>query len=79
MTIELGANVLQTDTDVVWLSNPYYALKKIYGGHQLVTMADQPLVNAGVFYAQNVRTRRLTLSACVTVIPTDPPHWMCVS
>ena len=55
MAIELGINVLQTDTDVVWLANPYPALKTAYGGQQLVTMSDRPLLNAGVFYAQNVK------------------------
>ena len=54
MTIELGINVLQTDTDVVWLANPYPALKTVYGSVQIVAMSDRPMVNAGVFYAQNV-------------------------
>ena len=55
MTIELGINVLQTDTDVVWLANPYPALKAVFGGVQIVAMSDRPMVNAGVFYAQNVK------------------------
>lgn len=55
MAIELGVNVLQTDTDAVWLANPYPALKGIYGGQQIVAMEDRPMVNAGVFYAQNIR------------------------
>ncbi|EOD35016.1 hypothetical protein EMIHUDRAFT_455458 [Emiliania huxleyi CCMP1516] len=55
LAIEFGVNVLQTDTDVVWLSNPYPTLKGIYRGVQLVSMSDTPLVNAGVFYAQDVR------------------------
>ena len=52
MTIELGANVLQTDTDVVWLANPYPAFKRVFGNQQIVAMSDRPMVNAGVFYAQ---------------------------
>lgn len=55
MAIDLGINVLQTDTDVVWLANPYPALKRVYGGQQIVAMQDRPMINAGVFYAQNVR------------------------
>jgi hypothetical protein len=55
MTIELWINVLQTDTDAVWLANPYPALKGIYAGQQIVTMEDRPMVNAGVLYVQNVR------------------------
>ena len=55
LAIELRVNVLQTDTDVVWLANPYPALKTLYAGQQLVPMSDRPLLNAGVFYAQNVR------------------------
>ena len=47
--------MLQTDTDVVWLANPYPALKTLYAGQQLVPMSDRPLLNAGVFYAQNIR------------------------
>ena len=54
MTIDLGLNVLQTDTDAVWLASPYPALKAVYGQQQIVAMADRPLLNAGVFYAQNV-------------------------
>lgn len=47
--------MLQTDTDVVWLANPYPAFKTAYAGQQLITMSDRPLLNAGVFYTQNVR------------------------
>jgi hypothetical protein len=52
---EFGINVLQTDTDVVWLANPYPALKQVFGQQQLIVMQDRPMVNAGVFYAQNIR------------------------
>ncbi|KAL1498475.1 hypothetical protein AB1Y20_013800 [Prymnesium parvum] len=54
LAVELGLNVLQTDTDVVWLANPYPALKQVFANVQLVAMQDRPMVNAGVFYAQNV-------------------------
>ena len=55
MAIEFGINVLQTDTDVVWLANPYPALKRVFGGQQIIGMSGKPMINAGVFYAQNVR------------------------
>ena len=55
MAVELGINVLQTDTDVVWLGNPYPALKGVFAQQQIIAMQDRPMVNAGVFYAQNVR------------------------
>jgi hypothetical protein len=55
MAIELGLNVLQTDTDAAWLANPYPALKGVYRQQQIVAMKDRPMVNAGVFYVQNVR------------------------
>ena len=55
MAIEFGVNVLQTDTDVVWLANPYPALKRVFGGQQIIGMSDKPMINAGVFYAQNVK------------------------
>ena len=35
MATELSINVLQTDTDVVWLGNPYPALKTVFGGQQV--------------------------------------------
>ena len=47
--------MLQTDTDVVWLANPYPALKQVYGQQQIVAMQDRPMINAGVFYVQNVK------------------------
>ena len=56
LTSELGLNVLQTDTDVVWLANPYPAFKTVYAGQKLITMSDRPLLNAGVFYTQNVHS-----------------------
>ena len=55
MATELGVNVLQTDTDVVWLANPYPALKQVFGGVQIIAMSDRPMINAGVLYVQDVR------------------------
>ena len=54
MTSEFGINVLHTDTDVVWLANPYPALKRVFGRQQIIGMSDRPMINAGVFYAQNI-------------------------
>ena len=76
MAIEFGVNVLQTDTDVVWLANPYPALKLAYGAHQIVAMIDRPMVNAGVFYVQ-VSTAGLTrghprVRALVSEARSDP-------
>ena len=53
---ELGYNVLQTDTDVAWFASPYPSLKlgTLARAH-LIVQRDSPLVNAGVFYVQNVR------------------------
>ena len=56
LAVELRINVLQTDTDVVWLANPYPAFKTVYAGQKLITMSDRPLLNAGVFYTQNVHS-----------------------
>ena len=56
MTIDLGLNVLQTDTDVAWFADPYPALKNgALRTLQLVTQGDLPLANAGIVYAQGVR------------------------
>ena len=61
---DLGYNVLQTDTDVAWFANPYPALKaEPLASHQLVIQPDLPLANAGVLYAQHIRS-------------TDPAAWV---
>ena len=56
LAVDEGMNVLQTDTDVAWFSNPYPQLK---GGSlaraNLIAQHDEPFVNAGVFYAQNIK------------------------
>ena len=48
-------NVLHLDGDTVWFANPYPLLKTVYKDHQLIFQTDNPFVNAGVFYVQNVR------------------------
>ena len=53
LTSELGLNVLQTDTDVVWFTDPYPALYSYPLAQQaLVVQKDMPLANAGVIYAR---------------------------
>ena len=53
LTSELGLNVLQTDTDVVWFADPYPGL---YAGplarQAFIIQKDLPLANAGVLYAR---------------------------
>lgn len=56
LAVELGINVLQTDTDVAWFANPYPLLKLgLVGRTNLVSQWDAPFVNAGCFYVQNVQ------------------------
>ena len=48
-----GLNVLQTDTDVVWFTDPYPALYSHPLAQQaLVIQKDLPFANAGVIYAR---------------------------
>ena len=39
----------------VWFANPYPIFKTLYRDAHLVFQTDNPFVNAGVFYVQNVR------------------------
>ncbi len=55
LAIELGYNVLQTDTDVAWFASPYPIMKTTYAQAKLISQRDSPLVNAGVFYVQNAK------------------------
>ena len=50
-----GLNVLHLDGDTVWFANPYPLLKRVYADRQMIAQTDNPFVNAGVFYVQNVR------------------------
>ena len=53
---ELGVNVLQTDTDVAWFDNPYGELKSGQNARaNILAQWDAPFVNAGIFYAQNLK------------------------
>ena len=55
LAVDLGINVLQTDTDVAWFENPYPLLKMGRSASiNLISQWDAPYVNAGVFYIQNV-------------------------
>ena len=55
LAVDLGMNVLQTDTDVAWFENPYPLLKAGRGASiNLISQWDAPYVNAGCFYAQNI-------------------------
>lgn len=52
LAVEHSLNVLQTDTDVAWFANPYPALHTQYRAAHLLTQADAPFINAGVFYVR---------------------------
>jgi hypothetical protein len=52
LAVEHSLNVLQTDTDVAWFSNPYPILHSQYRAANLLTQRDFPFINAGVFYVQ---------------------------
>lgn len=56
LAVDIGVNILQTDTDVAWFSNPYPTLKSGHNARaNIIAQWDAPFVNAGVFYVQNVR------------------------
>lgn len=55
LVLQHGLNVLHLDGDTIWFANPYAVFKTLYRDHQLVFQTDNPFVNAGVFYVQNVR------------------------
>ena len=48
-----GADVLQVDSDVAWLSNPL-ALLRASANYSLLAQSDNKLCNAGLVYAQHV-------------------------
>ena len=50
MLVSWGFSVLQTDTDVVWVHDPFPVLKSI--GSSVVVMGDGPIANAGVVFAR---------------------------
>jgi len=55
LTIELGVNVLQTDTDTMWLANPYPTLKRVFGGQQVHTQT--PLCSNSILSKRNYGLR----------------------
>lgn len=48
-------NVLHLDADTIWFANPYPIFKTIYRDYSLIVQTDNPFVNAGVLYVQNVQ------------------------
>ena len=47
-------NVLHLDADTIWFANPYPIFKTVYRDYSLIVQTDNPFVNAGVLYVQNV-------------------------
>ena len=47
-------NVLHLDADTVWFANPYPYFKTLYAEYSLIIQTDNPFVNAGIMYVQNV-------------------------
>lgn len=47
-------NVLHLDADTVWFANPYPYFKTLYKDYSLIIQTDNPFVNAGIMYVQNV-------------------------
>ena len=54
LVITYHLNVLHLDADTVWFANPYPLFKTIYASYSLIIQTDQPFVNAGILYVQNV-------------------------
>jgi len=54
LVLEQRLNVLHLDADTIWFANPYPLFKTLYKQHSLIIQADNPFVNAGVMYIQNV-------------------------
>jgi len=49
-------NVLHLDADTVWFANPYPYFKTLYKDYALIIQTDNPFVNAGILYVQNVQS-----------------------
>jgi hypothetical protein len=47
-------NVLHLDADTIWFANPYPYFKTLYKDYALIIQTDNPFVNAGILYVQNV-------------------------
>ena len=52
--MEHHLNVLHLDADTVWFANPYPLFKTLYASYSLIIQSDNPFVNAGILYVQNV-------------------------
>ena len=61
--IRLGFSVLQIDTDVVWVHDPFPLLHAISRGVNatLIAQGDNPFANAGILYARPGRQSQLIL------------------
>ena len=54
LVVEHHLNVLHLDADTVWFANPYPLFKTLYASYSLIIQTDNPFVNAGILYVQNV-------------------------
>ena len=43
------------DAHTIWFANPFPIFKTLYKDYQLIVQTDNPFVNAGIFYVQNVK------------------------
>jgi hypothetical protein len=55
LVLDHRLNVLHLDADTVWFANPYPYFKTLYKEYSLIIQTDNPFVNAGIMYVQNVR------------------------
>jgi len=55
LVLRHSLNVLHLDADTVWFANPYPIFKTIYAEYSLIVQTDNPFVNAGIMYVQNVQ------------------------
>jgi hypothetical protein len=54
LVVTYRLNVLHLDADTVWFANPYPLFKTLYKDYTLIIQTDNPFVNAGIMYVQNV-------------------------
>tara|TARA_B110001452_G_scaffold69373_1_gene55961 strand:+ start:954 stop:3251 length:2298 start_codon:yes stop_codon:yes gene_type:complete len=55
LVLRYNLNLLHLDADTIWFANPFPIFKTLYKDYQLIVQTDNPFVNAGIFYVQNVR------------------------
>lgn len=53
-----GANVMQLDSDVIVIANPFPLLHAQYGGASLISQIDAPIANSGITYARHMNDSR---------------------